>query len=89
MLLDALGDEGLQDLALVALFQELEGLTRELLGDRAGALRHLARAEVFFHRTTKADVIDAVMLEVAGVFLRHERVDEMLRHVGDRHWGAV
>jgi len=58
-------------------------------GDGARALRYLAHLHRQHDRADDAQVVHAVVLEEAGVLLRGQGLDEMLRHLVQLHGRAV
>ncbi len=75
--LDQRGEDHLLQLAGVGLLQREETHARELLRDRAGALRAVAFAEVRDRRAGHANEVDALMIVEALILDREHRLLEI------------
>ena len=89
-LLDAVRQEHLGNLtlhagltALLALFLQVVGIARQLLGNGARSLSGLARLEIKISRTHHADVIDTLMLIKALILAGTQGINKDLGHVFD------
>jgi hypothetical protein len=86
LMLHAVGDEGLLQLAAVGLVEIEEHVAGGLHGDGAGALGLVAGEEIDQHGAHHAEVVDAVVLEEALVLGGDERLLDEIGNlvVGDR-----
>ena len=87
--LDAFGEDELLQLPADGLVGREEALTRELLRDRAAALRGAAVADVGERGRRDANQVEPVMLVETLIFDRDDRVDQIRRIVGQRHVDAL
>ena len=83
-LFDADREESLFDLAHQRLFRAEEEVTRQLLGNGAGALGGMAGEQRDAGRTEDADRVDAVMLIETAVFSGDKRLNQLRRHLLQR-----
>src|SRR5690606_34136804 len=79
------GEEGLLDLALHGPLGAQEQVLCQLLGNARPALDHRVRTYVLGHGAHQSDEIYPPVLEEAAVFGRQHRLDDMVRHLVDRH----
>ena len=83
--LDPLGENQLLELAADRLVRRQKALTRELLRDRAAALRGAPVPDVGHRRGADADEIEAVVIVEPLILDGDERLDEMRGNFGERH----
>ena len=81
--LEPKGDEHLPPFARQAALRGQEGKFRQLLRDRASALRYATAKSVGPKSTRKAARVDAPMRIKAAIFDRQKRLDNMRRQFGD------
>ena len=77
------------DLALDGALVGQEQVLGELLGDGRAALDHRIGPDVLRHGAEQAEEIDAEMVEEAAVLGGQHRLDDMVRHLVDRHGIAL
>jgi hypothetical protein len=66
-----------------------EALPRELLGDRAAALRDTAMADVRQPRRHNPDGVEAMMVVIPLIFDRNQRVHQIRRDLFERHFDPL
>ena len=83
------GKEGFLDLALDGALVGEEQVLGQLLGDGRAALHDGIGAHVFRHGARQAEEIDAEMVEEAAVLGGEHGLDDVVRHLVDRHGIAL
>src|SRR5690606_3106343 len=83
------GEEGFLDLALDCALICEEQVFGQLLRDRRAALDDRVRTHVFRQCAGEPDEIDSEMLEEAPVLGCENGLDDMIRHLVDRHGIAL
>src|SRR5580700_8562347 len=81
LILDAARQKNLEELAAERFFLQSKTVSRELLGDRACALSHMAGHKVFKSRPHDSGKIVAVMLIKFTVLNRDHGVDQIAREL--------
>ena len=81
--------EGFLDLALDRALVGQEQVLGELLRDGRTALHHGIGLDVLGHGAEQAQEIDAEMVEEAAILGGQHRIDDMVRHLVDRHGVAL
>ena len=89
LLLDAPGENDFLELARIGLLGAQEALTRQLLSQRAAALRSRAVPEVADGRPGDADEVDALVVVEALILDGHDGLNEMGRDARERHVEAL
>src|SRR5262249_27343146 len=79
------GEVGLLDLALERALVGQEQILGELLRDRGAALDDGVGAQVLDERAEGTEDVNPEMVEEAPVLGRDDRLDEMVRHLLQRH----
>ncbi len=87
--LDQRGEDGFLDLAGQAPLEGQEALARQLLRQRRAALGEAPALQVDEDRAHDADHVDAAMVVEALILDRQHRVDEVRRHLRQRHLDAL
>ena len=87
--LDARREDQFLDFAAIRLVRRQKALTRELLGDRAAALRLPPVPDVGQRRGGDADEVEAAVIVEPLILDRDERLRQVGRNLGQRHFDPL